>query len=38
MGTFVVAIIVLGTASTLACCVPAFKAAKVDPLVALRAE
>jgi putative ABC transport system permease protein len=36
--TFVMAIVALAVASMLACCVPALRAASVDPLVALRAE
>jgi ABC-type antimicrobial peptide transport system permease subunit len=34
--TFVIAALVLGTASMLACIVPALRAARVDPLIALR--
>ncbi|UCG87816.1 MAG: ABC transporter permease, partial [Gemmatimonadota bacterium] len=37
-GTFVIAAIVLVTASLAACLVPALRAARVDPLIALRAE
>ena len=36
--TFIIAALVLGTASLLACLVPALRAARVDPLVALRVE
>jgi putative ABC transport system permease protein len=36
--TFVLSLAVLGTASTLACIIPAIKATRVDPLVSLRAE
>jgi putative ABC transport system permease protein len=36
--TFIIAALVLGTASMLACLVPALRAARVDPLIALRVE
>jgi len=36
--TFVIAALVLGGASMLACLVPALRAARVDPLIALRVE
>ena len=36
--TFAVAIAMLGTASLLACCIPALRAARVDPMIALRTE
>ena len=36
--TFVIGIITLALASMLACCIPALRAASVDPLIALKAE
>jgi putative ABC transport system permease protein len=36
--TFVIAVVALGTASLSACLVPAIRAARVDPLIALRVE
>jgi putative ABC transport system permease protein len=36
--TFAMAVAVLGIMSMAACCIPAVRAARVDPLIALQAE